>query len=91
MRSTPSVKKYYDEQNRFVDSKLKEVKKLKDKGDLKHVIAFSHIPPFIYDPDEEPEYFNWSLDERKGMLDKLSHAGCRYWFCGHFHDNAGGK
>lgn len=60
-------------------------------GAPKHVIAFSHIPPFIEKPDEESLYFNWESDLRKETLEKLSSAGCSHWFCGHFHRNAGGK
>jgi len=64
--------------------------KTKTDGKPKHIIAFSHIPPFCYEADEESEYFNWEKSIRTQTLEKLHSAGCSHWFCGHFHRNAGG-
>jgi len=54
------------------------------------VLAFSHVPPFIFNADEPDEYFNIDRAVRKPCLARLAAHGCRAWFCGHYHRNAGG-
>jgi 3',5'-cyclic AMP phosphodiesterase CpdA len=56
----------------------------------KHVIVFSHIPPFVFDPNEKSAYFNVRTDRRLRLLNAFVDAGVGSWFCGHFHRNAGG-
>ena len=55
-----------------------------------HTIVFTHIPPFILSADEPKGYFNYDPEVRMPLLEKLRAAGCGYWFCGHYHRNAGG-
>lgn len=56
----------------------------------RRLMVFSHIPPFIFDPEERDGYFNLDRDMRLPLLSRLSKAGCCSWFCGHYHRNAGG-
>jgi 3',5'-cyclic AMP phosphodiesterase CpdA len=56
----------------------------------RHVVAFSHIPPFIESQDEPSAYFNLEQSVRTRLLGDLSEAGCTAWFCGHYHRNARG-
>ena len=53
-------------------------------------LAFSHIPPFISDPDEPDGYFPLPRHTRRPLLEKLARGGVSHWFCGHYHRNAGG-
>lgn len=73
------------EQDEWLDGLLKKV------TDYKHAVIFQHIPWFLYEPDEETQYFNIETGLRKRMLDKFYNAGIRYIFAGHYHRNAGGK
>lgn len=61
-----------------------------DTASAAHVIVLSHIPPFIERPDEPSGYFPLSLEVRTDLLQRFSDAGVTYWFCGHYHRNAGG-
>lgn len=56
----------------------------------RHVVAFSHIAPFINTPDEPSEYFNLEKKVRADLLNRLSEAGCTAWFCGHYHRSSTG-
>lgn len=53
-------------------------------------IAFSHIPPFVFEHDEPKGYFNLEPAVRKPVLRRMRKAGVKKWFCGHYHRNAGG-
>jgi hypothetical protein len=55
-----------------------------------HKVIFSHIPPFIYKPDEDNGYFNLNKHVRENLLTRAMEAGVTKWFCGHYHRNAGG-
>nr|XP_005598961.2 serine/threonine-protein phosphatase CPPED1 isoform X1 [Equus caballus] len=55
-----------------------------------HAIVFQHIPLFLESIDEDDDYFNLSKPVRKEMVDKLSKAGVKAVFSGHYHRNAGG-
>ena len=57
----------------------------------KMLLAFSHISPFINDVSEESNYFNWKKQERIPVLQSLHEAGCKGWFCGHYHRNSEAK
>ena len=81
------VPKLAAEQEIWLQRRLDEVMILKPK----HAVVFQHIPPFLYHPEEEKEYFNFALPNRKKFLDKLYDAGIRHIFTGHYHRNAGGK
>jgi len=59
-------------------------------GWMPPLLVFSHIPPFIYAPDEPKGYFNLEPEIRRPVLNRLKRAGACKWFCGHFHRNAGG-
>jgi len=67
---------------------LNETLKTIDK--TKQLIIFSHIAPFIQNPEEPNGYFNLPMDIRRELLDLFHDAGARAWFAGHFHRNAGG-
>ena len=41
----------------------------------KHSVAFGHIPPFIFAPDEPAGYFNFTPEVRGALLGKLKKAG----------------
>ena len=49
-----------------------------------------HIPMFINKPDEQDFYFNIPKQIREDFLKKISTAGIKKVFCGHYHRNAGG-
>merc|ERR1712007_16539 len=57
---------------------------------LPRVIVFSHIPPFVFHPEEHNAYFNLDLDLRQQWLSKMAARGVVAWFSGHYHRNAGG-
>ena len=76
------------EQEQWLDAKVQEA-----EGDPAKLptIAFSHIAPFLNDPDEESDgYFNLKYSSRRRLLNQLRRARTRAWFCGHYHRNAGG-
>lgn len=54
------------------------------------IVVFQHIPYFIHSPDEADGYFNIPNPTRQKYLDLLEHAGVKYVFAGHYHQNAGG-
>jgi hypothetical protein len=66
----------------------------------RRIIVFSHVPPFLSDPEEETE--GWYYSNRKvvplmlfkpvrmRLLRKFAAAGVTHWFCGHYHRNSGG-
>lgn len=54
-------------------------------------IVFSHIPPFIYDPEEPSGYFPLEKNVRLSLLGRMARAGVTHIFCGHYHRNAIGK
>jgi len=56
----------------------------------KHVVALSHISPFIHSPEEPSSYFNLPKEVRARLLKSLTEAGCSKWFCGHYHRNTTG-
>ena len=55
-----------------------------------HTFVFTHIPPFIFEPDEPKGYFTYDPTIRKGLLECLAEGGVSKWWCGHYHRNAGG-
>lgn len=84
--SDPSlVKGLADEQNTWLNGLLATV------GEYKHAIIFQHIPWFTKTFDEEDADFNVFTDVRLPMLEKFSKAGVKAIFCGHYHQNAGGR
>ena len=85
-----------DEQDEWLAAELRglreggEGKEGQGGGGATHAIAFAHIPPFIYAPDEPKGYFNFDPHVRTPLLEALKGAGVTKMFCGHFHRNAGG-
>ncbi|GBG33790.1 Serine/threonine-protein phosphatase CPPED1 [Hondaea fermentalgiana] len=57
---------------------------------VRHSIAFSHVPPFVWQPDEHHAGFNMPQAARMKLLSRLAQAGFSHIFCGHYHRNAGG-
>ena len=55
-----------------------------------HTFVFTHIPPFIFEPDEPKGYFTYEPSIRQGLLERMSKGGVSKWWCGHYHRNAGG-
>jgi 3',5'-cyclic AMP phosphodiesterase CpdA len=47
-----------------------------------HSIVFTHIPPFIEEPEEPKGYFNYDPSVREPLLRKLRQGGVSKWFCG---------
>ena len=74
------------EQEAWLDAELSSAA----ANGAQHSIVFTHIPPFIEDPDEPKGYFNYDPSVREPLLRKLRGAGVSKWFCGHYHRNAGG-
>ena len=74
-------------QDAWLDGEIEHVRKMRPT----HTMVFSHIPPFIYRPDEPKGYFNLAPNIRNEVVGKLKSVGTTAWFCGHFHRNAGGK
>ena len=60
---------------------------LEDTRGATHVLAFCHIPPFVYDPDEPDGYANIIRAGRFELLNILAENGVSHIFCGHFHQN----
>ncbi|XP_012867228.1 PREDICTED: serine/threonine-protein phosphatase CPPED1 isoform X1 [Dipodomys ordii] len=56
-----------------------------------HAIVFQHIPLFLRSIDEDDDYFNLTKAVRKELADKLTGAGIKAVFSGHYHRNAGGS
>ncbi|RWS15909.1 purple acid phosphatase-like protein [Dinothrombium tinctorium] len=79
------TKEIAEKQDQWLDDVLKQAHK------YRHVIVFQHIPWFLQKADEENDYFNIEKDLRIKMLDKFEKAGVKAIFCGHYHQNAGGK
>ncbi|CAK9099286.1 Serine/threonine-protein phosphatase CPPED1 (Calcineurin-like phosphoesterase domain-containing protein 1) [Durusdinium trenchii] len=73
-----------DEQDRWLDHELF------DKQDDRHRVIFTHIPPFINEPDEPSSYFPLEKTKRLDLLDRAAQAGVTHWFAGHYHRNAQG-
>lgn len=74
------------EQDKWLQNELD-----KDLGEFKHLMAFQHIPLFVFDPNEVADpYFNIEPTQRKNLLDRFKKAGLKKIFCGHYHRNAGG-
>ena len=74
------------EQDRWLDTELS----LARSEGARRVVVFSHIPPFINDPDEGSGYFPLAKEVRTRLLTKMAQHGVTHWFCGHYHRNAGG-
>ncbi|KAL1529169.1 hypothetical protein AB1Y20_000128 [Prymnesium parvum] len=74
------------EQDRWLDAELS----LARSEGARRVIVFSHIPPFIHDPDEGSGYFPLEKEVRHRLLAKMASNNVSHWFCGHYHRNAGG-
>eukprot|EP00041_Stephanoeca_diplocostata_P007322 m.102677 g.102677 ORF g.102677 m.102677 type:complete len:131 (+) comp16826_c0_seq8:979-1371(+) len=55
----------------------------------KHVISFGHIPLFIHAADEPDGYFNIDTSTRNSLVKLFAANGCKHYFCGHYHRNAG--
>jgi len=70
----------------WLDQQLAE----EDQAAPRRLLVFSHVPPFLFDPDEGDGYFNLDTPLRRRLLAKLAARGAVAWFCGHFHRNAGG-
>ena len=80
------VKDLFEEQEKWLDDLLAS-----SKGKYEHIVVFQHIPWFLKEAEEEKDYFNIEINERRRMLNKFYDAGVRFVFCGHYHKNAGGK
>lgn len=72
------------------DAWLDEELSASESEGARRVVVFSHIPPFIFSPDESSGYFALATEVRHRLLRKLASHGVTHWFCGHYHRNAGG-
>jgi len=73
------------EQDMWLNETLKHAKQ-----NARHIIVFSHIPPFIESPEEPSGYFPLPTPIRLSLLSRIAEAGGSHWFAGHYHRNAGG-
>lgn len=73
-------------QDRWLDQQLAEAQRQR----CQHAIVFQHIPLFLQRIDEDDDYFNLATAVRRELADKLTRAGVRAVFAGHYHRNAGG-
>ncbi|KAM5227733.1 serine/threonine-protein phosphatase CPPED1 [Ctenodactylus gundi] len=73
-------------QDQWLDQQLS----VAEQQRCQHAIVFQHIPLFLQSIDEEDDYFNLTKAVRKELADKLSNAGVKAVFSGHYHRNAGG-
>eukprot|EP00045_Choanoeca_perplexa_P001417 m.19575 g.19575 ORF g.19575 m.19575 type:complete len:665 (+) comp10928_c0_seq1:182-2176(+) len=64
---------------------------LADSTLARHRFVFGHIPPFIYQPDEDDGYFNMEPGLRTDLLKLAKEGGVSAWFAGHYHREAGGR
>lgn len=67
-----------DEQKRWLEQDLAE-----NKG--KRIFLFSHYPPYINAPDEQPHYDNYSEPGRSWLLDLVQRHDAEAVFSGHVH------
>ena len=65
-------------------------KQLQSGSECSHLMAISHIPPFVLAADEPDGYCNYEPSVRRRVLEQLKAAGCTKWFAGHYHSNSGG-
>ncbi|XP_055963404.1 serine/threonine-protein phosphatase CPPED1 [Sorex fumeus] len=56
----------------------------------RQVVVFQHIPLFLQNIGEDDDYFNLGTTIRQELADKLTRAGVKAVFAGHYHRNAGG-
>ena len=70
---------------------LKRDLALDETRQAKHVLAFCHIPPFVYDQNEPDGYANICRQHRFELLNILAEHGVSHVFCGHYHQNAIGR
>ena len=75
-------------QSAWLEDEVKAIEACAASERPAHVLAFSHIPPFIFHEREPKGYFNLLPVVRAQLLAKLRRAGCTKYFCGHFHRNA---
>lgn len=75
---------------RNMDEWLERELEVEEGAQPRRILVFSHIPPFINEPDEKDEYFNLDRGLRHNLLTKFAAKGAVAWFCGHYHRNAGG-
>lgn len=61
-----------------------------DTAAARHVLAFCHTPPFIFEQDEPTAYFNLDVETRRELLSLFAKHGVAACFCGHYHRNAVG-
>ncbi|CAK9300331.1 unnamed protein product [Gordionus sp. m RMFG-2023] len=90
------VKEYSKEQDDWLISELEDGK----ENNAQHIIAFQHIPWFLFKSDEEMIFydygetsqgsFNLKKELRFKMLELFKSYGVTKIFCGHYHRNAGG-
>lgn len=70
-------------QDRWIKAELAKV-----KGQAKHIVVLSHVPPFVADEDEDQGWATWERGCRRRILAQVAEAGAILWLCGHFHGNA---
>lgn len=85
-----AMDKWLDEELAELSTEQRNVDGSKASRKTCPVLVFSHIAPFIFDPDEKDEYFNLRPNIRRPLLEKFAQHGAVAWFCGHYHRNAGG-
>jgi hypothetical protein len=79
------AKSYATEQDKWLARELSE-----SKRSANYAVMFSHVPPFVSTPDEDDGWANIPSKQRQRLLQRAKKAGVKAWFCGHYHQNAGG-
>ena len=60
-----------EEQDKWLDQELSA----DSTRGSQHLVVFQHIPWFLYDIDEDKQYFNIDISTRKQMMKKFHSAG----------------
>lgn len=72
-----------EEQDRWLERLVNDA-----AGKATHIVALSHVPPFIESFDEDEGWSNWPKKHRTRVFEILRSAGVSLWLCGHYHSNA---
>mmetsp|Transcript_15993 Transcript_15993/g.19842 ORF Transcript_15993/g.19842 Transcript_15993/m.19842 type:complete len:358 (-) Transcript_15993:88-1161(-) len=84
-KNDTNCKQEAEHQNEWLDKELQQ-----GQENRRFTAVFSHIPPFINDPEESSGYFPLSKEVRLDILARLAEGDVSHWFCGHYHRNAEG-
>jgi 3',5'-cyclic AMP phosphodiesterase CpdA len=84
IREPEHVTRAVEEQLEWLKAELEEAR----SGGAAHLLVFQHHPLFLETPDEDDDYFNLPLEQRKIYLDLFRRHGVEAVFAGHSHRNS---